>query len=128
MITCILKCRNCNAPIKSSSGICEYCKTPFSLKEVSKYNKPEENNISVKLKAERSEEKIFKKWGFKQTFSEFFIFFFLGILFSQIEPLLNLVVYGYLFYILLRFYNFIGFTKIFGRRFENFITKKTTFF
>ena len=128
MTTFILKCRNCNAPLKSSSGICEYCKTPFSLKEVSKNYKQEVNDKSSNLKTEGSEEKILKKWGFKQTFAEFFIFIVLGGLFSSFEPLLSLFSFSYALLVMLRFSNFIGFTNSFGRRYERFITKKTTFF
>ncbi len=122
-----MKCLNCNAPIKASSGICEYCKTPFSLKEVSKYYKPEENNTRVKLKAERSEEKILKKWGFMQSLAEFAIFVVLCGLISD-EGILGFVGLCYGLLIIIRLYNFIGLTKLFGRRFESFVTKKTTFF
>ena len=127
-----MKCRNCNAPINSSSGICEYCNTPFSLKEVSKYYKPEENNIRVKLKAERSEEKIFKKWGFKQSLAEIFAFFVLFGLFNSNEVDTNeaqdFLLLCYALLIFVRFLNFIRYFKLFGRRFESLITKITTFF
>ena len=133
-----MNCRNCNAPIKSSDTVCSYCNTPYLLKDVS-HNKKENKDVShhkkenknenyEKLNFVKNEKKISKKWGIKQTIAEFAAYCFLLLIFESQYEIRDFIstCYGILIYT--RFFNFIGITKIFSRKFERFITNKTTFF
>ena len=71
---------------------------------------------------------MYKSWGFFQTILEFIIFFIIFWLVVIISPQFFEFIFNiYLLWTLLRLLNFVGLTKLFGKRFESFITLKTSF-
>ena len=70
---------------------------------------------------------IHKSWGFLQTFLEYTIYSFVLIIPETFAAIGAIIAIIFILWWLLRLLNFIGLTKLFGKRFESFVTLKTSF-
>ena len=84
------------------------------------------NNKVVKLENTEPKE-LHKSWGFLQTFLEYTIHSFVLIIPETFAAIGAIIAIFFILWWLLRLLNFIGLTKLFGKRFERFVTLKTSF-